>query len=267
MRHLTVLQSILLTMLALGLQSCGTESSAPTTSPQAEPLVTDTPTVDDARETVASLEQKTNGLWRYTGLTTGDGTDLRLTGIFLFKDGLFLQQAVFNSKPFDQAGSMAHAGPYRAEPETRSMHLVAEQTISLDPTTANPISFTPNTDHDVTVTRADESLTLIFGMGTSTVQEFSKVGPGEGQLYRLENGALALVDKHFILVDGSEDQVTSGYGTYEQEGESLSLQVIRWSEADAESATNLMDVALEATFDGQSLVLADGRAFRVSEEP
>ncbi|MEM6576003.1 MAG: hypothetical protein AAF736_17135 [Pseudomonadota bacterium] len=267
MRHLTVLQSTLLMMFGLGLLSCSSEPDATPPASQPEPATAEPPAGQKMPETIASLEAKTSGLWRYTGLTTRDGTDLPLTGIFLFKDGLFLQQAVFNSEPFDQAGSMAHAGPYRAEPETGSMHLVAEQTISLDPTTASPISFTPDTDHDVTVTRADERLTLIFGMGTSTVQEFSRVGPGEGQLYRLENGALALVDNHFILVDGSENQVTSGYGTYEQEGESLSLQVIRWSEAETDSATNLMDVALEATFDGQSLVLADGRAFRVSEEP
>ncbi|MFK7958474.1 MAG: hypothetical protein AB8B96_20450 [Lysobacterales bacterium] len=261
-----LLQKTVIALMAMALVSCGSESEAPSpANTSASSASTDKPaSTSEATDTVASLEQKVAGLWRYTGLRTGDGTDMPLTGIFLFKDDVFLQQATFNSEPFDQAGSMAHAGPYRAEPATGSVHLVAQQTISLDPTAPSPISFTPDTDHDVTVTRMDDDLTLIFGMGTSTVQEFAYIGPGEGEVYSLNNGAFALVDGHFVLVHGDSASVTSGYGTYTKEGNALSLSVILWSEADEQSATNLKDVTLEATFDGTTLVLADGRAFQVA---
>lgn len=207
------------------------------------------------------LERQVSGLWRYTGLTTGDGQDLPLTGIFLFKDGVFMQQAVFNSEPYDLARSMAHAGPYQVAPATGSVHLVAEQTISLLPGENPALNFRSDTDHDVTVTREGDNLTLIFGMGTSTVQEFAKIGPGRGDLYRLENGALAFVDGHFLLVDGDGAGVTTGYGTYTRRGENLTLNVIRWSEGDAAEASNLKDVTLSAKFDGRVLTLADGKSF------
>jgi len=92
-----------------------------------------------------SLRQQVDGLWFYTGLTTSDGTDMPLTGIFLFKDGVFVQQAVFDGGSFDEAGSMAHAGPYRPEPATGSIHLVAEQTISVTPTDSPALSFSDGT--------------------------------------------------------------------------------------------------------------------------
>jgi hypothetical protein len=215
---------------------------------------------DEAKK---ALEDQVNGLWMYTGLTTRDGAEMPLTGVFLFKDGVFLQQAVFNEEPFDTAGSMSHTGPTRAEPATGSVHLVAAQQISTSPGKTPALSFTTNTDHDVTVTREGKMLTLIFGMGTSTVQTFEWAGPADGELYMLENGALALVDGHFVLVEGNENTATTGYGTYTQDGESLALQVIRWSEADASGAKNLKDVSLQASFDGKALTLKDGRSFKV----
>jgi|GEM_PF-3321825 len=210
-----------------------------------------------------ALEAQVNGLWLYTGLTTKDGTEMPLTGVFLFKDGVFLQQAVFNTEPFEAAGSMSHTGPTRAEPATGSMHLIATQQISTDPGETPALSYTDNTEHDVTVTREGDMLTLIFGMGTSTVQTFEWVGPGEGELSSLENGSLALVDGHFILVEGDASSATTGYGTYTQDGEDLTLQVIRWAEADASGAKNLKDVSLQASFDGKALTLEDGRSFTV----
>lgn len=209
------------------------------------------------------LQQQVDGLWLYTGLTTSDGTDLPLSGIFLFKDGVFVQQAVFDGGTFDEAGSMAHAGPYRAEPATGSIHLVAEQTISITPTDSPPLTFQRDTDHDVTVTRNGDDLTLTFGMGTSTIQEFTYVGPGDGELFALENGALALVDGYFLLVAGDEHSVTTGYGTFEKQDEALSLKVIRWAETDNAKTTNLKDTVINATFDGQLFELEDGRSFPV----
>lgn len=210
-----------------------------------------------------SIEEQVGGLWLYTGLTTSDGADLPLTGIFLFKDGVFVQQAVFDGGSFDEAGSMAHAGPYKPEPETGSVHLVAEQTISIAPADSPALSFRRDTEHDVTVSRAGNDLTLIFSMGTGTVQEFTYVGPGEGELYALENGALAFVDGYFILVEGDEDGVTTGYGTFEKLDDTFSLKVIRWAEAGGAKATNLKDTVINATFDGRSFELEGGRSFQI----
>jgi hypothetical protein len=66
-----------------------------------------------------TLASQVDGLWSYTGLATSTGTEMPLTGIFLFKDGVFLQQSIFDSEPFSAAGAMAHAGPYSADAEVR----------------------------------------------------------------------------------------------------------------------------------------------------
>lgn len=211
-----------------------------------------------------SIAKQIDGLWMYTGLTTSDGNDLPLTGVFLFKDGVFLQQAVFDNDAFETAGAMAHAGPAKPEPETGSVHLVAEQTISITPTSTPPLSFQRDTEHDVTVSRDGDDLTLIFGMGTSTVQEFRYVGPGQGQIHELENGALAFVDGYFILVDGDEDGATTAYGTFEKQDAALTLNVIRWSQTDGTETINLKDTVINASFDGESLELEDGRSFPTS---
>ena len=49
-----------------------------------------------------SIDEQVNGLWMYTGLVTGDGTEMPLTGTFLFKDGIFVQQAVFDGGVFEE---------------------------------------------------------------------------------------------------------------------------------------------------------------------
>ncbi|HEX2138696.1 MAG TPA: hypothetical protein VHG33_03180 [Woeseiaceae bacterium] len=213
---------------------------------------------DDA---AAAVEKQVDGLWMYTGLTSSDGQEMPLTGIFLFKDGTFVQQAVFDGVPFEEQGAMAHAGPY--EGKSDHVYLLAEQTISTAPGENRPLSFRADTEHHVTVDRQGDDLTLVFSMGTGTVQEFERVGPGEGELYDLADGALAFVDGHFLLVEGDEQAVVTGYGTYDRDGSDLQLNVIRWSEADASGATNLKDTTLQATFDGKVLALADGRRFEV----
>lgn len=213
------------------------------------------------RSDPASAERLVKGLWQYTGLTASDGQDLPLDGVFLFKDGTFVQQAVFAGQPFDEQGSMAHAGPYTAA--TDSVHLVAEQTISIAPGESSPLSFRASTEHDLDVTRSGEELTLVFGSGT--VQEFEYLGPGEGEIHPLEDGALALVDGYFILVQGNESGSVSGYGTFERAGESLVLHVDRWAESDTAEASNHRDVVMQATFDGESLTLEDGRTFSVTQ--
>lgn len=41
------------------------------------------------------------------------------------------------------------------------------------------------------------------------------------------------------------------------------MQVIRWAESNSSSGTNLRETTLEASFDGKTLILADGRSFKV----
>jgi hypothetical protein len=206
-----------------------------------------------------SLEQQVEGLWFYTGLTSSSGNEMPLTGVFLFKDDVFVQHAVFNGEPLKDQGAMAHAGPY--SPAAESIHLVAEQTISTAPLGSPPLTSQGLTEHDVTVSRSGDDLTLIFSMGTGTVQTFERVGPGDGEIYSLQNGALAFVDGHFILVQGNESGIEAGYGTYEKAGEAMTLNVIRWTESDGSTASNLGDTSIKASFDGQSFTLEDGRSF------
>lgn len=212
-------------------------------------------------EKPASLEQQVEGLWLYTGLTTSAGKDLPLTGIFLFKDGIFVQYAEFKGEPAKDQGAMTHAGPYSIR--DGFVHLVAEQTISTQPLENPPLRSQGLTEHDVAVKRSGKELTLIFSKGTGTVQNFEHVGTGSGEVYKLKNGALALVDGYFILVDGNESGVDAGYGTYEKENNTIKLKVKRWTKADQAAASNIRDTSINATFDGQSLTLEDGRSFQV----
>jgi len=200
------------------------------------------------------------GLWKYTNLTTSDGKEMPLTGIFLFKEGVFLQQSIFDGEPFDTQGAMAHAGPYT--PKERSIQLLAEQTISIDPGKPSPLSFRRDTKHEVSTNRSGNELTLVFGSGT--VQEIERISAGKGNVYSLEDGKLAFVDDYFILVQGNEQGSVSGYGTFEKlDGDKVNLNVIRWAEGTAESAVNHRDITLKANFDGDRLTLPDGRSFKV----
>jgi hypothetical protein len=195
------------------------------------------------------------GLWAYTGLTTSGGVDMPLTGIFLFKDGFFLQQSIFNGEPFGEQGAMAHAGPYGAGP--RDVHLVAEQTLSIDPTAAEPLTSNGRTEHDLAVSRKGDELTIVFGSGTS--QTFRRLGDAEGAtVHRLEDGAVAFADGYFILVTGDAQDAVTGYGTYSRNGEDYTVEVIRWSESDGKAARNLRDGTVSLRFDGKVLTLADG---------
>lgn len=227
---------------------------------QPNPAATAEPAAELTAEATA---EAVDGLWEYTRLETSSGNEMPLTGIFLFKNGIFIQQAVFDGEPYEAQGSMAHAGPY--DVVDGSVHLVAEQTISTAPGTDAPLSYRDSTEHEVTVDRQGDALTLVFSAGTGTIQEFERLGPGEGDLYSLEDGALAFVDGYFVLVHGDEQGVVTGYGKYRKDGEDLELDVLRWAEAGPSGATNRRDVTLQATFDGQRLVLADGRVFRVDE--
>ena len=158
-------------------------------------------------EQPGSLEQQVEGLWFYTGLVTPDGEDLPLDGIFLFRDGVFLQYAQYTGESSREQGSMAHAGPYSEG--DGFIRLAAEQTISTAPSESPPLTSRGLTEHEVDVKRVDDELTLTF-MRSGTVQKFLRAGPGEGKVYRLEHGALALVDGYLVLVSGDENGVEAG---------------------------------------------------------
>ena len=207
-----------------------------------------------------SLEQQVEGLWLYTGLITSTGEDLPLNGIFLFKNGFFVQYAQYKGEPAQAQGSMAHAGPYSAG--DNFIHLAAEQTISTAPSENPPLTYRGLTEHDVDVRRVNDELTLTF-RGSGTVQIFELAGPGEGKVYKLENGALAFVDGYFILVNGDENGVDTGYGRYESKYDAISLDITYWTSANKSSASNTNHTSMNATFDGQDLTLEDGRRFQV----
>jgi hypothetical protein len=212
-------------------------------------------------ETPNDLEQQIKGLWLYTDLITSDGKQLPLNGIFLLNDGVFVQYAEFKGEPIKDQGAMAHAGSYSLSDEF--VHLVAEQTISTAPLENPPLTSQGQTEHDLAVSRTGQELTLVFSKGTGTVQIFELAGSGSGEVYKLKNGALAFVNGYFILVDGNENGVNTGYGTYEKDNNAIKLNIIRWTTADPSSATNLYDISMNATFDGKSLNLEDGRRFQV----
>ena len=211
---------------------------------------------------VNTLAKQVEGLWLYTALITSEGKDLPLKGIFLFKNDVFLQYAAFENDPIENQGAMAHAGSYYAGKEY--VHLTAEQTLSTAPLQTQIMNSRGLTEHHVTVSRIGEGLTLIFSRGKGTVQKFERVGDGLGEIHKLENGMLALVDGYFILVNGNGNGIDSGYGTYHKDQNSIRLDIKRWTNADPSNATNLYDTKMSANFDGQSLVLEDGQTFRVA---
>jgi hypothetical protein len=206
------------------------------------------------------VAEQVSGLWYYTGLTTSSGTEMPLTGIFLFKDGVFMQQSIFNGEPFGEQSAMAHAGPFEVRGD--KVQLFASQTISTAPGTERAYSFRPHTEHELTIDRDGSALTIVFGSGT--VQTFDRVGDGQGDWYPLQDGAFALVDDHFILIQGNADGAVTAYGTYRQDGEDFMLSVTRWAEAAGTVASNRRDVVVKARFDGRMLMLDDGRQFAVT---
>lgn len=217
------------------------------------------PAGNEAEQPV-SLEQQVGGLWSYTGLITPGGEDLPLDGVFVFRNGIFVQYAQYKGEPARDQGAMAHAGPYSAG--DNFIRLTAEQTISTAPAEIPPLTYRGLTEHEVDVKRVDDQLALTFRR-SGTVQKFELAGPGEGKVYRLENGALALVDGYLILVNGDEEGIDAGYGRYEAKNDDIRLDITYWTSADKSSASNTSHTSMDATFDGQALTLEDGRRFRV----
>ena len=157
---------------------------------------------------------------------------------------------------------MAHAGSYSIGPQF--VTLMANQTISTAPGKNPPLTSRGETEHHIAVSRSGKDLTLVFSKGTGTVQLFEQAGSGAGEVFKLDAGMLALVDDYFILVHENENGVNTGYGKYEKQGDSINLDIKRWTNADQSAASNAYDTSIKATFDGQSLSLEDGQSFQIS---
>lgn len=205
---------------------------------------------------------ESEGLWEYTSLITSSGESLPQTGVFLIKNGSFLQQSVYVSEDITKSDSMAHAGSCWAGGV--GLRLQADQTLSMSPVGDNALTSMGVTQHDLKVTRENDKLTLVFGAGTSTIQTFRRLGDASDmQLYNFENGALAFADGYFILVTGDDESAVTGYGKYQRSANDLTLNVIRWAQSDGKTTENQQDVTLQASFDDKVLSLPDGKSFSV----
>jgi hypothetical protein len=209
---------------------------------------------------VGEILPETEGLWEYTSLISSQGESLPLTGIFLIKDGIFLQQSIFNGDVFSKQGSMAHVGTCWAG--GAGLRLTSNQTLSMSPVDNKRLISMGTMDHDLKVTRDGDDLTLVFGAGTSTIQTLKKINDAsDTQIYPFADGSLALVNDYFILVTGNAEGAVTGYGKYTQAGTALTLNVIRWAQSNGETTVNSKGGILKASFDGTMFSLPDGKSF------
>lgn len=220
-------------------------------------------TTELASAEAPTASREVEGYWHHDRLITSKGVELPIEGVFLMHDGEFIEQAVMGAPLDTPAGkgaeAMAHAGPY--EVTAKGVKLTAEQTIAISESGPEPLSFRPNTLHDLTVENTGDNLKLTFGSGT--VQTFSRIPAPDIAVTRFANGRLALTGNRFVLVAGDENAVVSGYGTFKRSGDTLSLMATRWAESTREKANVLSDVTVEATLSATALTLSDGRTFSI----
>ena len=267
------IRTILLLLCATALVSaCGDSTTGETTT--GETTAADTAPVDataadaTAADTIAekltgeAAADAVEGLWAYDTLTSPGEEPRELTGFIFFRDGLFSQQSIFDGEPFEEQMAMAHAGTSAPTPD--GIHLVAEQTVAVFPERDEPLSFRQDTQHDLVVTRSGDEMKLVFSNGTGTVQTFDRLGDGEGEVYPLEHGLLALVDGYLLLVNATADGVTSGYGTFEKQGDVYDVSIVRWAETDGAEVSYRRDGQIQVTFDGERVTMPDGQSFAVT---
>jgi hypothetical protein len=206
----------------------------------------------------AAQDPSVGGLWSYETLMAARGPISLLSGYFLFKDGYFLQEALSDGEPFDQQLVQGHAGTYT---EGATMKLVAEVQLAVTPTRKPAVSSSPGRAHQITPTLKGDHLTLTFGSGT--VQTFRRVGPGEGDVFLLEHGALALVDARFLIVfEGGGRQIV-GAGRAERRGSQLDLVADRWMTARDGEARYHRHVKIDAVLERGELRIPGEAPVRV----
>jgi uncharacterized protein (DUF885 family) len=190
------------------------------------------------------------GLWRYVSLGRPTGDETKLDGLFVFKDGRFVQQSLNLGEPFTSQLAQAHAGTFTIE--NGKIRLVAEVGLIVNPAAASPLASSPNRPHELAVARQSDRLVLTFGSGT--VQKFQHVGPASGRIIPLSKGALALVDGHFILVFEEGARALAGSGRYTLQETRLQLTPERWLSANG-SQVRYARARIDATLDGKTLTI------------
>jgi len=208
-----------------------------------------------------SVEEMVKGLWSYTTIQSRGQEQAPITGLFLFHDGQFVQQAIGGSQPFAQQVGQAHAGTYRVDGD--ALKLVAELGLIVVPDEAQPLAETREGQHDLVAQRTGDELTITFGSGT--IQKFKRVSSGKAQIFSLDHGYLAFADGHFILVATPEDGVVAGSGTFEREGDSVHLTAERWFSVRGDDASYQRDESFEASFDGETFAIKNGPTFKVKD--
>jgi uncharacterized protein (DUF885 family) len=198
------------------------------------------------------------GLWRYSSLGRPTGDETKLDGLFVFKDGRFVQQSLNLGEPFTSQVAQAHAGTFTID--NGKVRLLAEVGLVVNPGGASPVASSPNRPHELAVARQSDRLVLTFGSGT--VQKFQRVGPASGRIVPLSKGALALVDGHFILVFQDGARALAGSGKYSEQGTKLQLTPERWLSANG-SQVRYATAKIDATLDARTLTIPGEAAIRV----
>ena len=199
------------------------------------------------------------GLWRYVSLGRPTGDEARLDGLFVFQNGRFVQQALNLGDPASSQVAQAHAGTYTIE--NGKIRLLADVGLVVTPPAASPVASSPNRQHDLAVVRDADRLVLTFGSGT--VQKFTRVGPASGRIVPLSNGALALVDDHFLLVFEDGGRVIAGSGRFTAKGTALRFVPERWLSA-RDGTVTYSTAPVDATLDATSLRIAGEAPMRVA---
>ena len=168
--------------------------------------------------------QSIEGLWAYESISRAGGQNAQIAGLFCFRAGRFVQQSVNVGEPYERQLAQAHAGRYRFA--GGKLRLLASEGLVVDPTKDPPIDSRDATEHEVAPRQSGDRLVLTFDTGT--VQTFTRVGPARGDIILLDRGALALVDRRFVLVAEGPDHATSGSGSFERHGQRLRLHAERW---------------------------------------
>ena len=199
-------------------------------------------------QSLAGLE----GLWSYQTLQGKGKEPVGLTGLFVFHQGRFVQQAIHHGDPADQQMGQAHSGSYASV--GTQLDLRAEVGLVTRPPRQPPLESRANSSHTLDVARDGDSLVITFGSGT--IQTFKRV-PLDGQvsIFKLDRGSLALVDDRFLLVAEKGNRSATGSGYFRRQGEHLHLKAQRWFAVNGDQVEYLFDEEVLAHFDGHSLSL------------
>ena len=188
------------------------------------------------------------GLWSYQAIAPSGQSEVPIQGFIVFHAGRFVQQTLNVGEPYEKQVAQAHAGTYRVD--GRHLRLMADVGFVVTPTNSPPVDARHRSTHELTVAQSEETLTLTFNTGT--VQKLTRAGPGNGRVYPLREGALALVDGRFVLVADVGRRAIAGSGSFERVRETLTLHPNRWFSLRDDIPVYARE-PIVATFDEQTL--------------